>query len=84
MKHMVDPPPAHELEKLVGLIGGYRISQSIYVAVELGIPDLLAHGPRTTSELATATAAHAGNFKGFCGSWPAQVYSQKWLRISSS
>lgn len=84
VKHMVDPPPAHELEKLVGLIGGYRISQSIYVAVELGIPDLLAHGPRTTSELATATAAHAGNFKGFCGSWPAQVYSQKWLRISSS
>jgi len=63
VKHMVDPPPAHELEKLVGLIGGYRISQSIYVAVELGIPDLLAHGPRTTSELATATAAHDGNLQ---------------------
>ena len=36
------------------LINGYQVSQAIHVAVTLGIPDLLAHGP--PAMLAEATA----------------------------
>lgn len=45
---------AHLLE----LIRGYRVSQAIYVVTRLGIPDLLADGPRNVDELARATDAH--------------------------
>ena len=40
------------------LTGGLIISQSIYVAVKLGIPDLLADGPKTVDELARLTTSH--------------------------
>jgi len=42
-------------ERLFGLVRGHRISQAIYVATRLGIPDLLADGPREVDELAHAT-----------------------------
>lgn len=45
-------------ERLLALVRGYRISQSIYVATRLGIPDLLADGPRKVDELALATGSH--------------------------
>jgi len=45
-------------ESLRQLIGGFRISQAIGVAAELGIADLLANGPRSSSELAQATGSH--------------------------
>src|SRR5512143_282207 len=45
-------------EKLQHLIGGYRITQMVYVAAKLGIADLLAAGPRTAEELAAAAGAH--------------------------
>jgi ubiquinone/menaquinone biosynthesis C-methylase UbiE len=35
---------------------GYWISQSLYVVTKLGIPDLLAGGPKTAEELAAATS----------------------------
>ena len=41
------------------LTGGLIISQSIYVAARLGIPDLLADGPKTVEELARQTTSHA-------------------------
>jgi hypothetical protein len=41
------------------LIRGFRVSQAIYVATKLGIPDLLAEGPRTITDLAEAAGAHA-------------------------
>src|SRR5262249_8496599 len=41
------------------LTGGLVIFQSLYVAVKLGIPDLLADGPRTIDELARETTSHA-------------------------
>jgi hypothetical protein len=44
---------------MFNLIGGYRISQAIYVVVELGIPDLLAAGPKCCDELAMETNTHA-------------------------
>jgi hypothetical protein len=40
-------------------VRSYRLSQAVYVATRLGIPDLLADGPRETDELARLTASHA-------------------------
>ena len=58
---MADPvaPTAESREQLLALIRGFRVSQGIYVATKLGIPDLLAEGPRTTADLAEAAGAHA-------------------------
>lgn len=39
------------------LVEGFRISQAIYVAVELDIPDLLADGERASDDLAHASGA---------------------------
>src|SRR5262245_1603624 len=41
------------------LIDGYRISQMICVAAELGIADLLAHGPKHYAEIAGTTRTDA-------------------------
>ncbi|HEV3346406.1 MAG TPA: methyltransferase, partial [Methylomirabilota bacterium] len=50
-------------ERLLALVRGYRISQSIYVATRLGIPDLLADGPREVDELAHATGSHPDSLR---------------------
>ena len=50
-------------QQLRALIGGYRISQAVYVATALGIPDLLAEGPREIRELARASGAHAASLR---------------------
>ncbi len=42
--------------QVLRLVYGAQVAQIIYVAATLGVPDLLAAGSRTTSELATATA----------------------------
>ena len=57
----VDPsrvPSVEFRERLLTLVRGYRISQAVYVATRLGIPDLLADGPREIDELAHATGSH--------------------------
>ena len=43
------------------MLGGYRITQMLYVAAKLGLPDLLAEGPKTADELAIATNAHGSS-----------------------
>ena len=66
MRERVDPshvPSAESREQLRTLIGGYRISQAVYVATRLGIPDLLADGPREIDELAYATQAHTPSLR---------------------
>jgi len=55
----VAAPTAESREQLLALIRGFRVSQAIYVATRLGIPDLLAEGPRAIDELAEAADAHA-------------------------
>jgi hypothetical protein len=40
------------------MIWGIHISRAVYVAAELGLPDRLAGGPMTSSELADATETH--------------------------
>jgi O-methyltransferase/methyltransferase family protein len=51
-------PTAESREQLLALIRGFRVSQAIYVATRLGIPDLLAEGPRAIGDLAEAAGAH--------------------------
>ena len=50
-------------ERLQALIRGYRMSQAVYVAARLGIPDLLAEGPRDVEELAHKTGTHAPSLR---------------------
>jgi SAM-dependent methyltransferase len=45
--------------ELLRLINGSWITQACYVMARLGIPDLIASGPRTAEHLAAASGAHA-------------------------
>lgn len=47
------------VDPLADMLRGYRVSQAIVVASELGLADLLADGPRHVDELATKTNTHA-------------------------
>jgi hypothetical protein len=49
---------AKDSRALLTLINGYRVTQAIYVATSLGIPDLLGHGPRRSSDLAAMTGCN--------------------------
>jgi len=51
----ISPPPL----KLLQQITGYRTTQSIRAAVELGVPVLLERGPQSADELAQLTEVHA-------------------------
>ena len=42
---------------LLAMVNGYQVSQALHAAVALGLPDLLAAGPRSSSDLATACEA---------------------------
>src|SRR5438874_12527611 len=50
------PPPQ---QALMNLIFGRTITQMVGAVAELGIADHLKDGPRTSDELARATATHA-------------------------
>jgi hypothetical protein len=45
-------------ERLRQLVNGYQVTQAVYVAVTLGVPDLIASGVETADELASRTGAH--------------------------
>lgn len=47
------------IESVMSLLNGYRLSQAVSVATRLGIPDLLADGPKTPEQLAALTSAKA-------------------------
>ena len=51
-------PSAETIAAVRGLINGHWVSQAIHVLVRLGIPDHLAAGPRSATELAATTSAH--------------------------
>ena len=53
-----------QVAQLRELIGGYRLTQLIYVAAKLGIADLLKDGPKLIDELADSTGANARNLYG--------------------
>lgn len=50
------PPPGAELQRL---LRGYIQTQALYIAVRLGIPELLAEGPVGVDRLAARTGSHA-------------------------
>lgn len=52
----LEPPPS---VALLQMMTGYWVSQSLYVAAKLGLPDLLADGPMPSNDLAAATQTHA-------------------------
>jgi len=54
-----DPQQPQIYQVLSDLIMGFRITQMIYVATKLGIPDLLKDGPQNAQDLARATGTHA-------------------------
>ena len=42
------------------MLSAYQITQSIFVATSLGIPDVLGGGPKSCDELAQSTGAEPG------------------------
>jgi len=48
---------------LLQMMTGYWVSQALYVAAKLSVPDLLADGPRPVEELAQATQADASSLR---------------------
>ncbi len=54
----MDPDAPRPSLALRRLVNGYQVSQAIHVAAALGIADLLANGPRTSDDLASATGTH--------------------------
>lgn len=58
-----EPTEEDAQARLRALISGYRVSQALYVATRLGIPDLLADGPREIDALARATESHAPSLR---------------------
>src|SRR6516162_8443819 len=44
--------------RLLALLNSHWITQTLYVAAELGLPDLLASGPQSSASLAQATGVH--------------------------
>jgi Dimerisation domain len=54
-----EQPTAEPRALLQEMIDGYRVSQLIFVAAELGIADLLAAGPKHYEQLARETGSSA-------------------------
>jgi hypothetical protein len=51
-------PSAEAIATVRGLINGHWVTQAIHVLVRLGIPDQLAGGPRSATDLAATAGAH--------------------------
>ena len=54
---------AQRASHLLRLINGSWITQACYVMARLGVPDLLASGPRSAEDLAAATSTHAPSLR---------------------
>jgi hypothetical protein len=60
------------------LMDGFLTTQLLYVAVKLGVADVLAAGPRTGPEVATAVGADPDLRSGCCGAWPSRRCWPRW------
>jgi hypothetical protein len=54
------PSPAVEVLRIAS---AYQASRALYVATRLGIPELLADGPKSAEDLAAGTRAHAPSLR---------------------
>ena len=70
--------------QMQALLGGYRATQMLFVVAKLGLADLLASGPRTASDLATATGSRLSLCSGCSGRWRALAYSPSGQMAGSS
>ena len=52
-------PELSPLAAMLKMIQSFWVSRALHVAAELGVPDLLKDGPRTSEELAIPTDTHA-------------------------
>ena len=57
-EHPAAPPDPAVIEHLFQLGTGYMVSAALGVATQLGIPEQLADGPRSSADLAKATGAN--------------------------
>ena len=55
-----DTPQPEDGLRLIRMIHGFRVTQILAVAAQLGIADLLADGPKSAAELAERTKTHTG------------------------
>ncbi|MDO9712825.1 methyltransferase [Paracraurococcus lichenis] len=60
---MTGGTPRSAIAEVLQLATAYQGSRALHVAVRLGIPDLLANGPRSVEELAAAADAHAPSLR---------------------
>jgi ubiquinone/menaquinone biosynthesis C-methylase UbiE len=60
---MNSPDDTQHATELLRLINGSWITQACYVMARLGIPDLMASGPRTAEDLAAARGTHAPSLR---------------------
>lgn len=51
-------PSAETIATVSRMVNGYQVSQAMHVLVRLGIPDRLATGPRSATDLAVEAGAH--------------------------
>lgn len=56
-------PCPDRTERLLQIIGAKWMTQAVYVAAELRLPDLLANGTKSPDELAKATESHAPSLR---------------------
>jgi hypothetical protein len=63
---MVDVNAGAE-ERVYELINGFRASQVVALAAELGLPDLVADGPKTSTSLAVSTKSHEPSLRRVLG-----------------
>ncbi|OLT14105.1 hypothetical protein BJF78_20145 [Pseudonocardia sp. CNS-139] len=59
----IPPGQAADTARLLGIVNASWMTQAVRVAAELGIPDLLADGPRSASDLARASGTHAPSLR---------------------
>ena len=59
------PPPVQMIQMLSGL----QVSQALYVAAKLGVPDLLVDGPWPVDALASDLDVIQSPCHGCCGRW---------------
>lgn len=55
--------PGTDEQRLFSLITGYRATQLVRIAVELGLPDLVGQEPISSAALARAVGMHAPSLR---------------------
>jgi SAM-dependent methyltransferase len=63
VRRSADPGPPPEIQLLEMVAGGLQVGQIVYAFVKHGIPDHLANGPRSATEVADAAGVHGDSLR---------------------